>query len=336
MKQWMMPANATTADELVLEHASIPEPGAGEVRIRVDALALNARDTMILAGPFGRLPGVDLVPLSDVAGTVDAVGPGVTHWSVGDKVTRVHAPEWMDGLPVPFGVGAGSMNDQGAAAEYVVLPEETVVAAPSNLDAAEAATLQVAGVTAWNALFEGKPIGAGDKVLVLGSGGVSLFALQLARAVGAEVYVGVRHGMDDPRWAGLGVAGVVDTTIKTWPSEVVKLSGGVTKVINSVGAGIINDCLGALEGGGEVAVLGLYDQNPPQLDMMALIGKQASVRGVAVGSGQMHRDLTAFIEKHSIKPIIDRSYPFDSLPDAFSEFGSRPVFGKVVITPENN
>ena len=336
MKQWMMPANATTADELLFEDAAIPEPGDGEVRIRVDALSLNARDTLILAGPFGRLPGVDVVPMSDVAGTIDALGSGVTGWSVGDKVTRVHAPEWTDGLPVPFGVGAGSMDDQGAAAEYLVLPEDTLVAAPSNLDAAEASTLQVAGVTAWNALFEGKPIGADDKVLVLGSGGVALYALQLARAIGAEVYVGVRHGMDDPRWAELGAAGVVDTTSETWPSDVVRLSGGVTKVINSVGSGIINECLGALEGGGEVAVLGLYDQNPPQLDMMALIGKQASVRGVAVGSGKMHRDLTAFIEEHDIKPIIDRSYPFSSLADAFSEFGSHSVFGKVVITGKDN
>jgi len=336
MKQWTMPATATDAAGLRFENVVIPEPAPGEVRIRVQALAVNARDTMVLAGPFGRLPGVDVVPISDVSGVIDALGDGVTGWTVGQSVTRVHAPEWAGGAPVPFRIGAGSMDDPGAAAEYICVPAGTVVAAPKNLSAAEAATLQVAGVTAWNALYGDKPVATGDRVLVLGSGGVSLFALQIARAAGAEVYVGVRHGVNDPRWAELGAAAVVDTTETGWGARVAEISGGVTKVVNTVGAGVINDCLAALRGGGEIAVVGLYEPTPPQLDMFSVIGRQLSIRGVAVGSAQMHRDLTQFVETHDIHPIIDRRYPFAALPAAFAEYGAREVFGKVVVDLEEN
>lgn len=336
MQQWKITADATDSSGLRHEEALVPDPSPGQVRVRVEALALNARDVMILAGPFGRLPGVDIVPMSDVAGVIDALGAGVTGWSLGDRVTRVHAPEWSDGAPVPFGIGPGSLTDPGAAAEFVVLDASTIVAAPANLDAAEASTLQVAGVTAWNALFGGTPVTAGDRVLVLGSGGVALFALQLARAVGAEVYVGVQRNEDDPRWAELGAAAVLLTTRPGWGARIAERSGGITKVVNTVGAGILDETLAALRGGGEVAVVGLYDPSPPLLDPVALMGKQLTVRGVAVGSGRMHRDLTAFVAEHDIHPILDRRYPFARLGDAFSEFGSRPVFGKVVIDMVHN
>jgi NADPH:quinone reductase-like Zn-dependent oxidoreductase len=335
VKQWMMPAGATNAGGLQLETVEVPEPGPGVVRLRVEALALNARDVMILAGPFGRLAHQGVVPMSDLAGVIDAIGEGVTGWGIGDAVTRVHVPGWVGGTPVPFGIGPGSLDDPGAAAEYVLVDAATVVAAPSNLTSEEAATVQVAGVTAWNALFGSKPVTAGDRVLILGSGGVSLFALQLARAVGADVFVGVRHDADDPRWIELGASLVVLTTDADWSARVLQASGGITKVVNSVGTGVLSDCLATLRAGGEVAVAGLFDLAPPQVDVLSMIAKQTSIRGVAVGSAQMHRDLSAFIERFDIHPIIDRRYPFEQLPDAFAAAVSGvSVFGKTVIRIE--
>ncbi|TYC01212.1 NAD(P)-dependent alcohol dehydrogenase [Micromonospora sp. WP24] len=331
MKQWVIPADVTDPAGLKVENVAVPEPGPGQVRVRVTALSLNARDGLILSGPFGRLPGSDLVPLSDLAGVVDSVGADVTAWQVGDRVTRGHAPNWVSGRPVPFGIGSGSLDDPGAAAEYVILDAGTLVAAPAHLDDAEASTLQVAGVTAWNALFGANPVTAGDRVLVIGSGGVALYALQLAQAVGAEVYVALRSRHDDPRWKDLDVAGIVDTTESGWGEHVKALSGGITKVVNTVGWGILNECLAALEPGGEQAVLGLYDPAPQAPDTMLLTANQLSVRGVAVGSVAMHRELAQFMAHHDLHPLISEHVAFDRLPDAFTVLRDGAVFGKLVI-----
>lgn len=241
-------------------------------------------------------------------------------------------PTWQNGRPTPFGPGPGSLDDEGAAAEYLILGADTLVAAPVDLTDAEASTLQVAGVTAWNSLFGASPVRAGDRVLVIGAGGVSLYALQLARAVGAEVFVAARSGLDDPRWQQLGIDEVTNTTQAGCAERLATRAGGVDKVVNTVGAGMTNECLAALRGGGEVAIPGLYDMAPSALDMGALISGQASVRGVAVGSGEMHRQLSAFVEQHDLHPVIDRIVPFDDLPAALTGHRSTPTFGTVVIT----
>lgn len=331
MKRWMLSATAVAPEDLYLEEADVPEPGPGQVRLRVRAVALNARDQMILRGHLGRLPDLDVVPLSDVAGIVEALGEGVTGWSVGDRVTTAHVPQWSDGAPVQFGIGPGSMAEPGVAAELVVVDAAALVSSPANLDDAEASTLQVAGVTAWNALFGANPVAAGDKVLVLGSGGVALFAAQMALARGAVVYAAVRSEVHQRQWDELGIAGVVTTHEPGWGQRVHDLCGGVTKVVNSVGPGILNECLTALDGGGEVAVLGLSDFTPSVLDAMTLIGAQGSIRGVAVGSLRMHRDLAAFVAEHDIHPVVDAILDFEDLPLGFHKQADPSVFGKVVI-----
>lgn len=333
MKRWILPATATTAAELTMEEMPVPEPGMGQVRVRVAAISINARDLMILAGPFGRLEGRDLVPLSDIAGRVDALGEGVTEWTIGDRVTTAHVPSWADGAPPAFGPGPGSLDDPGVAAELVVVDAARLVAAPATLDDVEASSLQIAGVTAWNALFGARPVVAGDTVVVIGSGGVALFATQLAQAVGASVYAAVLRGADDPRWAALGVAGTVTIEDGAWGEPMHALTGGASKVVNTVGPGVTNECLAALGGGGEVSVMGLRDFAPQPLDAMAMIGSQLSVRGVAVGSVTMHRDLSAFVAKHDIHPVIDRSLTFEQLPEAYDALATSGVFGKIVITP---
>lgn len=334
MHRWLLPQNATTADELVLGSASVPDPGAGQVRIAVRGLSINARDKMILAGPFGRIPDTDLVPLSDVAGTIDAVGSNVDGWVAGDRVMTAHAPGWPGGTPVISGIGAGSLGDPGVAAEYIIAPVEALIPTPTHLTDEEASTLQVAGVTAWNSLFGARPIVAGEKVLIIGSGGVSLYAAQLARTAGAEVHAAVRGGEpEDAQWATLGFLSVTDTSEPGWGAKVAEAShGGVDKVVNILGPGAVPECLQALAPGGEVAVPGLMDMSSPEINITDMIGKQTTIRGVAVGSAQMHRDLAAFMEEHNLHPIIDRTMDFRDLPDAYAAMSAPGIFGKIVLT----
>ncbi|MDX2604270.1 NAD(P)-dependent alcohol dehydrogenase [Streptomyces caniscabiei] len=333
MKRWILPADVTDAAKLVLEEAPVPMPGPGEVRIRVRAISMNYRDQLILKGPFGRLPGRDLVPLSDFAGEIDAVGPQVERWRVGDRVTNLHMPYWSDGRPpAAMGLGLGALEEDGVLAEYVVLPAGHVMRAPANLGHAEAATLPVAALTAWNALFGDHPVAADSSVLIIGSGGVSLFGLQLARAAGARVYATVREDAKGDALVRLGVDGFVNSmTEPQWGQAVFELSGGVDKVVDSVGTSILPQALAALAPGGEVATLGLFDVAGEPLDAYALLGKQARVRGVAVGSRAMHHDLVSFVETHDIHPVIDRRIDFLDAPTAYTAQTSAGLFGKVVI-----
>lgn len=332
MKQWLLPPGGSTPEDLTLQDAVVPELGLGQVRVAVTALSINARDNMILAGPFGRLPDQSVVPLSDLAGRVDALGPGVEGWSVGDRVMTAHVPAWVTGPAPAFGPGPGSLADPGAAVEYRVVEATTLIASPTHLTDLEAATLQVAGVTAWNSLFGAHPVTAGQRVVVLGSGGVALYAAQLARTAGAEVYAAVRSNPDDERWQAIGIAGAVTTDEAGWGERLYELTGGADKIVNAVGPALVNECLAALRGSGEVAVPGLIDlTTAPTVDVLSMIAKQTSLRGVAVGSVQMHRDLAAFMAEHDLHPILSTTVPFEQIPDAYRAQSTGGLFGKVVI-----
>ena len=336
MRQWMMKSGVTDADGLVLEEAPVPEPGPGEVRIRVRAVSINYRDQLVLMeGPFGRLEGRDLVPLSDVAGEIDATGEGVEGWKIGDRVTNLHFREWEEGPAASSGVdlGLGALDDDGVLAEYVVLPARRVTRSPENLDFAEAATLPVAGVTAWHAIAADHPVTAGQKVLILGSGGVALFSLQLAQTAGAEIFAVVRRDEQGERLKELGVSAFINSTEELeWGEKVFEASGGgVQKVVDTVGAGTLNQSISSLGSGGEVAFVGLFEMDGDPVDVMSLMGKTASLRGVAVGSHRMHRDLVAEVENQDIQPVIDSRFAFDNAQEAFRAQGSRGIFGKVVI-----
>jgi NADPH:quinone reductase-like Zn-dependent oxidoreductase len=333
MKRWILPADATDAAKLALEEVPVPVPGPGQVRIRVRAISMNYRDQLVLKGPFGRLPGRDLIPLSDAAGEIDAVGPQVDQWRIGDRVTDLHVPDWSDGRPpAAMGLGLGALDEDGVLAEYIVLSAERVMRAPANLDHVEAATLPVAALTAWNAVFGDHPPTAGSSVLIIGSGGVALSALHLARAAGARVYASVRDDAQGDALVRLGVEGYVNSLIEPeWGRAMFELSGGVDKVVDSVGAAILPHALAALAPGGEVATLGLFDVAGAPLDAYALLGKQARVRGVAVGSRAMHRDLVDFVEAHDLHPVIDRRIDFLNAPAAYDALTSAGLFGKVVI-----
>ncbi len=330
MKRWKLKAGAADLDALVLEDAPLPEPGPGEVRVRVHAVSLNARDTMILNGVFGRLPGRDLVPISDGAGEVDAVGPGVKTWAAGDKVTSLYF-DWLSGPPKPsFGTGLGSDKEDGMLAEYVVLPATRLVRAPASLSYAEASTLPCAALTAWNALFSDHPIKVGSKVLVVGTGGVSLFALILAHAAGAQVFATTSQDSKRERLIELGAADVVNyKTDENWGKTIFEKTGGVDKVVDA--AGTINESLEALGYGGEVVLMGLKTASAGPPPAFLMMGKNAIIRGTSVGSAEMFAALSQAIDISLLKPPMSRTFRFEDAKDAYRAQESPETFGKIVI-----
>ncbi len=334
MQQWVLPAGVTDPDGLVVGDVPVPAPGPGDVRIRVQAVSTNARDTLILNGTLGRIEGRSIVPLSDVAGVVDAVGAEVSNWSNGDRVTNLHFSHWEDG-PAPDdrgGLGLGAMEDDGVLAEYVVLPADRVTRAPGNLTAVEASTLPVAGVTAWNVLMAQQPVGPGSTVVTIGSGGVSLFALQIARAHGARVVAMGRECEQGVRLLQMGASDFVNSTeVESWAAAVQEVAGGATTVVDTIGIAAVNDCLAALAAGGSVAVIGLAETTSPPLEADALVARQLVVRGISVGSSRMHRDLVAAVEQYDIHPVIDRTFTFADAPAAFRAQAGKGIFGKFVI-----
>ncbi|AGZ43440.1 alcohol dehydrogenase superfamily protein [Actinoplanes friuliensis DSM 7358] len=333
MKRWILPPDATDASGLVLEDADIPEPGPGEVRIKVEAASINFRDQLILTGWYGRTEGRRLIPLSDATGTVDAVGHDADHsWAVGDRVTNTGVRGWEDGIPVEdLGLGLGSLDVDGVLAEYVVLPADQLARAPRNLDSAEASTLPIAGGTAWNAMFGDHPIGKGGSMVTLGTGGVALFAVQLGVAAGADVHVVVRRGDHVRKLRDMGVASVINSVDSPdWAAEVGSSIGSVRKVVDTVGMGVLPQAMEAVGKMGEIASVGLFEVDPKPLGR-SLLAKQITVRGVAGASRRMHRDLVEFIETHDLHPVVHQRYDFADAPSAYRAQAAPGIFGKVVI-----
>ena len=333
MRKWMLKAGATDADGLTLVDAPEPQPGPGEVRIRTRAVSINYRDQLVLGGGPFRTPGRDLTPLSDIAGEIDAVGPGVEGWSLGDRVTDLHFRGWTDGPPKPgmgFGLGAG--DEDGVLAEQVVLPASRITRMPRTATFAEAATLPCAGVTAWNGLFAERPIGPGAKLLILGSGGVALSALMLARAAGAQVFATTSQDAKADRLKTMGVVDVVNyRDTPEWGAAVFGRTGGVDKVLDTGGTGTLNQSLAAVAYGGEVALAGLFDLSGGPPDAFSLLGKGAVIRGLSTGNARMHEALVRGIDAGGLKPTIDRRFAFEDAPSAFRAQIAPELFGKVVI-----
>ncbi len=333
MQRWMLGPDVTDASGLVLEDVAIPEPGPGEVRVRVHAVSLNARDLMILAGPFGRIPGRAIVPGSDLAGRIDKVGPGVEGWVVGDSVVDLHFRGWDSGLPPPgLKLGLGALDENGVLAEFIVLPADGVEKVPVALTEAEAATLPCAAVTAWNALHGAHPVTAGSRVLILGTGSVSLFALQFARVAGADVTMTSRDPGKAERLQALGAARVLDSmATPQWGQAVFEMtSGGAHKVVNTIGVGALGESLAAARHGGEIAMVGLRAGDAEPLDPSLLNGKSTVIRGISVGSASMYRHLAEVVHMHAIRPVIAARFGFDRVRDAYLAQAS-DLFGKVVI-----
>jgi len=325
------------AGSLVQREEPVPEPQRGEVLVRVRATSLNYRDLLILDGDhFVTGPG-SLVPVSDAAGEVAAVGEGVTRFAVGDRVIGSFHSNWIGGrLPAAETLrGYGNAQD-GWLAEYRAVSEHALVALPSSLTYEQGATLPCAAVTAWTALNGGTPLGPGDVVLTLGTGGVSLFALQLAKAHGARVVATTSSGEKAAKLTALGADVVIDyTATPEWGKAVLDATGGrgADRIVEVGGPGTFAQSLVAAgTHHAEIALVGFVGTGGAPVDFMDLFRSGATVRKIWVGSRDDTEDLVRRLAVRPIAPVVDSVHPFDEAAAAFRHFGSRKNFGKVVIT----
>jgi NADPH:quinone reductase-like Zn-dependent oxidoreductase len=337
MKSYHVNMGAGLDGLLVREH-DIPTPGPREVLVRVRACSLNFRELSILI--VGRYPlpvRPDVVPVSDGAGEAVVVGQDVTRVKVGDRVAGVVFPYWMDG-PYTRDVAAqlgGSLN--GMLTEYAILPEEGVVHIPDHLSFEEAAALPCAGVTAWNALTGGRALQAGDTVLTLGSGGVSLCALQFAKLFGARVIVTTSSEEKAERLKALGANHVVNyRTTPDWHVAVHELTGdrGVDQVVEVGGPATIVQSIKSTRVSGEIAVIGSVAGNttPDSGVHSAVFAGVVTLRGIAIGSRAHFLAMNRAIAAHQLKPVIDRVFPFEEAKTAYQYYQETQPFGKVIIT----
>jgi NADPH:quinone reductase-like Zn-dependent oxidoreductase len=290
---------------------------------------------MVLRGMYPGGSPVPLVPGSDGAGDVVETGSAVTRFKVGDRVTTSFFPDWIEGPPTPVKI-AGALGGGGAGtlAEQVVLGEHSLILSPRHLDYVQAATLTCAGVTAWRALFVAARIGPGQSVLLLGTGGVSIWALQLAKAAGARVIITSSSDAKLARARELGADEAINyTTTPEWSGEVRRLTHGqgVDAVLEVGGEKTIGQSLAAVRMDGTIVIIGAVSGVGGAIVPRQLITGSIRVQGVYVGSRRMHEDLARFVEMAKISPVVDRSFPLAEAPDAFRYFEAGRHFGKVGI-----
>ncbi len=311
-----------------------PAPGPGEVVIAVRACSLNYRDSLLLKGGYPRNRTYPVIPLSDGAGEVVTIGAGVTRFQVGDRVAANFMRDWISG-PINERALLSSLGGgiDGMLAERVCLPETSVVAIPTHLSWEEASTLPCAALTAWNALTSANTK-AGDTVLVLGTGGVSIFALQLARAFGARVIA--TSGSDDKaaKAKALGADAVINYRQNPeWHGEVRKLTGGagVDLVLEVGGPGTFERSIKSTRVGGTIALIGLLDAGTEPPNIIPLLLNAQKVHGIYVGSVAMFEAMNRAITVNQIRPVIDRIFPFADARQAYEHLISQKHLGKIVI-----
>ena len=310
-----------------------PKPGPRQVLVKVAACSLNFRDLAIALGTYRMPTKPDLVPLSDGAGEVIEIGPGVTRVKAGERVAGCFFQRWFGGPPAAdTHVSALGGGLDGMLAQYVVLEQDGVVALPAHLTFEEAATLPCAAVTAWHALAEHARIVAGETVLVQGTGGVSIFALQLARLMGARVIVTSSSDEKLARAKALGAThGVNYKATPEWDKAVVELTGGgVDHVVVVGGPGTLARSLRAIRVGGKITLIGVLS-GAAEINPMLIFSRRANVQGISVGSTQMFEAMNRAIAASGLKPIIDKVFAFGEAPAAYRHLQSAQHFGKVVI-----
>lgn len=310
--------------------AAVPQPGPGHILVRVEAAALNYRDLMLTDNRYGWTPPLPFVPGSDLAGTVQAVGPGVTRWTGGERVISTFVAGWLDGAAPPEAIALGGPGP-GALASHVLLDAQWAVAAPTTLSAAQASTLPCAALTAWFALVEKGALHAGQTVLIHGTGGVALFGLQFARLHGAQVVV--VSGGEDKRAQALALgASHALARDADWPAEVRRLTQGrgAEQVLETVGGPNLGRSLEALAQGGHVAVIGVLEGAEISGSAYQAIRSRGTVQGISVGHRRALEEMVRAIDTNAVKPVIAAEYGFDAVPQAFAHL-ERGAFGKVVV-----
>lgn len=305
-------------------------PLADEILVRVEASSLNFHDYLVVTGAIPTTPG--RVPLSDGVGVVEACGPDATDFAIGDRVMGTFFPDWARGAAYAEGVARmrGDHVD-GFAASTVTLPESNFTRAPRNLDALAAATLPCAALTAWRALFVEGELRPGETVLVQGTGGVALFALQFAKAAGARVIATTGMPEKAARLAALGADSVIDRLDPEWGSAARNASGGGVDHLVEVAGGDLNQSLQSLRTGGRLCLVGVLSRKPIQFSPIQMIHANRRISGVTVGSKEHQEAMIAAIENTDIVPTLDSTYPIGSLRAAFEHFAKQQHFGKIAI-----
>jgi NADPH:quinone reductase-like Zn-dependent oxidoreductase len=323
-------------DDLRIEDLPVPEPGPGEVLVRLRAAALNYRDTLTVVGGYGsRQKQERLIPLGDGAGEIAQVGAGVGSWRRGDRVMGCLMPDWQGG-EMSEEKSAASLGGSvdGCAVEYRAFPATGLVRTPDHLSDIEAATLPCAGLTAWSALVSQGGICPGDTVLTQGTGGVSLFALQFARLVGASVIATSSTPDRLERLRSLGAGDVINyREVPDWGRQARALTGvrGVDHVVEVGGAGTLAQSVRAVRVGGTISLIGVLGGAKPDFNLAHIVMQNIRLQGVTVGSRDQFEHMLAAIATHKLRPVIDRVFPLAEIRAAIEHLGSRRHIGKVCI-----
>ncbi|WP_017316725.1 zinc-dependent alcohol dehydrogenase family protein [Mastigocladopsis repens] len=344
MKVWEVQSKEGL-DALTLVERPEPQPKAGQVLLKMRAASLNYRDLLTIKGAYGSKQKLPFVPFSDGVGEVVAVGDGVTRVKVGDRVAGIFMQTWLEGdfsLDKSKSALGGAID--GILAEYVTLHEDGVVHLPENLSDEEAASLPCAAVTAWNALTTDGKLKAGDTVLVQGTGGVSVFALQFAKIMGAQVIATSSSDVKLDKLKQLGASEVINyKTTPNWDEKVWELTNqvGVDRIIEVGGAGTFSKSLRAVRYGGYIGLIGVLTGLSADVSTVSILHKGITVQGIYVGSRAMFEAMNraialwaapfGSIALHGIKPIVDRVFPFEEARQALEYMESGAHFGKIAI-----
>ncbi|MEZ7864089.1 MAG: NAD(P)-dependent alcohol dehydrogenase [Rhodospirillales bacterium] len=321
-------------DALHLGERETPIPGPGQVRVRMNANSINYRDLITIEGAGARKLPFSLVPNSDGAGVITAVGEGVK-LKEGDRVTSCFFEEWVAGeISAPVMASALGGARQGVLAEEVILPEDGVIHTPAGLTDEEASTLPCAALTAWHALTLPRPVKAGETVLLLGTGGVSVFAQQFCTMMGARTIVTSSSDDKLEKMKSLGAGEVINyRTNPEWDAAVLELTGGsgVDRVVEVGGPGTFDRSVNAVRVGGIIGLIGVLTGMSGATNPTSIMRKSITVRGIYVGSRAMFGDMNRAIEAHNLKPMIDQTFDFKDARSAYHAMRGAGHFGKLVI-----
>lgn len=328
MKIFLVSKGSTGIDGLRLSERETPAPAAGQVLVRMRAASLNFRDLAVVNGKYiGGAVLKDTIPLSDGAGEVASIGPGVKDFAVGDRVVAM----FTQGDPP---AALGSPLD-GVLTEYAVFDGKGLLRVPDHLSFEEAATLPCAGVTAWNALFHGRPLKPGETVVTLGTGGVSIYVLQLAKLAGVRVIITSSSDAKLAKAQALGADHVINYKSEPeWEKHVLELTNGLgaDKVVDLAGVGTLSHSYKAVGPAGEVLVIGVLSRPEGDLSPYPLMMKGATVRGIFVGGREHFEGLIKAVAVNHLKPVIDKIFNFSESPLAYEYLKSAQHFGKVAIS----
>jgi NADPH:quinone reductase-like Zn-dependent oxidoreductase len=322
-------------DALTLTDRPDPRPNSGEVLVKMHAASLNYRDLLVVKGANEDrdMPPV-IIPLSDGAGEVVAVGANVKHLKVTDRVNSCFMPKWIEGqlTPEKQNSALGYLNN-GVLAEYVLFPEQGLVPLPAHLSYEEGATLPCAALTAWNALSRKKLL-PGSTILIQGTGGVSLFSLQFAKLFGARVIALSSSEEKLERLKELGVCLTINyRTTSDWAKPIMDFTEGVgvDHIIEVGGSTTLSNSLSCIKYGGTISMIGQVTGDKAEIDLGNILAKDVTIQGIYVGSRRMFEEMNSAISLHQLKPIVDRSFPFEKARAAMEYLESGKHFGKVCI-----